>query len=52
MVAFTIFIFTVLTIIIFSIHIMPFIFMKNGQFYEKWMSVRERNINLVPEAVT
>ena len=26
--------------------------MFSGQFYEKWMSVRERNINLLPEAVT
>ena len=24
----------------------------SGQFYEKWMSVRERNINLLLEAVT
>ena len=31
---------------------MPFIFMKNGQFYEKWMSVRERNINFLLKAVT
>ena len=23
-----------------------------GQFYEKWISVRERNINLLLEAVT
>ena len=26
--------------------------MFSGQFYEKWMSVRERNINLLLEAVT
>ena len=24
----------------------------SGQFYEKWMSLRERNINLLLEAVT
>ena len=26
--------------------------MFSGQFYEKWMSVRERNIELLLEAVT
>ena len=26
--------------------------MFSGQFYEKWMSVRERNIKLLLEAVT
>ena len=26
--------------------------MSSGQFYEKWMSVRERNIKLLLEAVT
>ena len=33
-----------------KLDIMPFIFLVN--FFEKWISVRERNINLLLEAVT